>query len=103
MEQQRVSEFLASRQQSRISGFEQVVASLDGIGQMHRPQSRLAGNAVQFLQSELRVVNRKLDACSEPVGKRGVRLYRGVVDDLREMRAHVGRLPLPSHAAAQSK
>jgi hypothetical protein len=66
---------------------------------MNGSHSRFAGHTIEFLQSELRVANRHFDARDEAVRISHVSLNGGIVEDSRQVRADIGRHPLPRHAA----
>src|SRR4030095_8555738 len=101
MEQERITEFLASREDRLDARLEQVVALLDGIRQVNGAHSRLAGDAVQFLQCHRGVSDGHRDAGHEAVWIGGVRFNSRVVDNLREADALFRRRPLAWHSAGE--
>src|SRR6266566_3947401 len=100
MKQQRISQFLASRQDRLITWLKQVVASLKGVREMNGAHPGFSRYAVQLLQTHLRIPYWYFDACHEPVGKFRMGFHSGIVNDLREMRTISRRRPLPWHTAA---
>src|SRR5712692_10857620 len=90
MKYQLVPEFLGAGEDGLEIGLEEVILGVVGGGQVNRAQTGLPGDAVQLLQRQRRVLDRHSDGPVNAVGIRFVRLNRGVVYELREMRA-VGR------------
>src|SRR4030095_5062171 len=101
MEQERITELLASREDRLEGRLEQVVALLDGVRQVNGPHAGLAGDAVQFLQCHRGVSDGHRDAGHEAVCIGGGRVNNRLVEALREADALFRRRPLPWHSAGE--
>ena len=101
MEHERVAQCFATRQHRRIGWSEQEIAPLDGVRRVNTPHPGFAGNTVQLLQSELRVRPGQFDRGDEAIRECRVRLYSGIVNDLRDSRPIRRRCPLVGHTPIQ--
>ena len=103
MEQERVTQFLTSRQDRLKSGLEQVILLRERIRQMNRTHAWLACNAVQFLQCHPWVSDGHRDAGHKAVRMRRMRFNSGIIDNLCEADALFRSCPLPRHSAGQGQ
>ena len=66
---------------------------------MNRPHARLARDAIQFLQCHGGILHRHGYPGDKAIRKSSVRFDSGIIDELRQTQALLGRRPLPRHTS----